>query len=347
MKNTLLLTIISLLTFSTFAQSPDLFSYQAVVRDNAGNVVASSAVSLRFSILQTTATGTAQYVETHNPTTDANGLVSIMIGGGTVSSGTFASIDWANDKYFLKVELDPTGGSSFSNMGITQLISVPYAKHAQTADTINKPIAEKDPIFLGSIASKISSADTTLWNNKQDQLVAGNNISIVGNTINASNASWGSSTNKFYLGQDTLGGIVFYTYLDKNGNQHGLVVNKTDSSAQWQSIGSITNAKRSWDGTYNTSLMTGSPAANYVKGLTDGGFTDWYLPSIDELAILWHNFFHVNKALYLSNSKELSHADPYWSSSEHNATNAWFFATGVANLRGKTSTNRVRAVRAF
>ncbi len=147
MKNTLLLTIISLLTFSTFAQSPDLFSYQAVVRDNAGNVVASSAVSLRFSILQTTATGTAQYVETHNPTTDANGLVSIMIGGGTVSSGTFASIDWANDKYFLKVELDPAGGSSYSNMGTTQLISVPYAKHAQTADSA---ITEKQVLRISN-----------------------------------------------------------------------------------------------------------------------------------------------------------------------------------------------------
>ncbi len=150
----------------TFAQSPDLFSYQAVVRDNAGNAVASSSVSLRFSILQTTATGIAQYVETHNPTTDANGLVSLMIGGGTVTSGTFASIDWANDKFFLKVELDPAGGSSYSNMGTTQLISVPYAKHAETSmRAINDSIYDGDSSRTNELQALSKSGDTIFLSN--------------------------------------------------------------------------------------------------------------------------------------------------------------------------------------
>ena len=151
---------------STFAQSPDLFSYQAVVRDNAGNVLASSSVSLRFSILQTTATGSAQYVETHNPTTDANGLVSLMIGGGTVSSGTFAAIDWANDKFFLKVELDPAGGSSYSSMGTTQLISVPYAKHAETAmRAINDSVKDADADSTNELQTLSISNDTIFLSN--------------------------------------------------------------------------------------------------------------------------------------------------------------------------------------
>ena len=90
---------------------------------------------------------------------------------------------------------------------------------------------------------------------------------------------------------------MFYIYLGSDGNQHGLIVNKGQSSAQWDLTSITTNATRSWDGAYNTGLMIGSPAATYVDGLTDGGFTDWYLPSIDELSILWHNRFHANNAL--------------------------------------------------
>lgn len=148
------------------AQSPDLFSYQAVVRDNLGKVISSKAVSLKFSILKTTATGTAQYVETHKPTTDANGLISIEIGAGVVSSGTFASIDWATDKYFLKVELDPAGGSSYSNMGTTQLISVPYAKHAETAiRVINDSVYDGDSSQTNELQTLSISNDTIFLSN--------------------------------------------------------------------------------------------------------------------------------------------------------------------------------------
>ena len=151
------------------------------------------------------------------------------------------------------------------------------------------------------------------------------------------------------MGQDTLGGIVFYIYIGSDGNQHGLIVNKNESTAQWQSSGTTTNATRSWDGAYNTGLMTSSPAANYVNGLTDGGFTDWYLPSIDELSILWHNRFHANNALNAGGFTLLSNAANYWSSSEHGNANAWLFLfyNGNANASGKNSTYYVRAVRAF
>ncbi len=166
MKKSFILTLIWLCVANTFAQSPDLFGYQAVVRDNSGKVIASKAVSLRFSILQTTATGTAQYVETHNPTTDANGLVSLMIGGGTVSSGSFTAIDWATDKYFLKVELDPAGGSSYSNMGTTQLISVPYAKHAETAmHALNDSVKDADADSTNELQTLSISNDTIFLSN--------------------------------------------------------------------------------------------------------------------------------------------------------------------------------------
>src|SRR5690554_566777 len=301
---------------------------------------------MQISILQGSASGTAVYVETQTPTSNANGLVSLEIGAGTVVSGDFTTIDWANGPYFIKTETDPTGGTSYTITGTSQLLSVPYALHAKTAETVTGTITETDPIFGASVASGITGTDTTNWNNKQDQLVAGTNITIVGNTISATG---GGSTNNFYLGQDTLGGIVFYIYIGSDGNQHGLIVNKNESTAQWQSSGTTTNATRSWDGVYNTGLMTSSPAANYVNGLTDGGFTDWYLPSIDELSILWHNRFHANNALNAGGFTLLSNTVLYWSSTEDSATDAlcFLFNRGYSSSYGKSYTYSVRAVRAF
>jgi hypothetical protein len=345
MKKIITICAALLMTASVFAQSPEKMSYQAVVRDGSNNLVSSTTVGVQISILQGSTSGTAVYVETQTPTSNANGLVSLEIGAGTVVSGTFNTIDWANGPYFIKTETDPTGGTSYTITGTSQLLSVPYALHAKTAETVTGTITETDPIFGASVASGITGTDTTNWKNKQDQLTAGTNITIVGNTISAVG---GGSPNNFYLGQDTLGGIVFYIYLDQNGDQHGLILNKTESTGQWQSTGTTTNASRSWDGVYNTGLMTGSSAATYVNGLTDGGFNDWYLPSIDELSILWHNRFHANKALNAGSFTLLEKAN-YWSSTEHSAAYAsyFYFFSGYANGYNKTDTWSVRAVRAF
>src|SRR5690554_4014462 len=345
MKKIITVCAVLLMTASVFAQSPEKMSYQAVVRDGSNALVSSTAVGMQISLLQGSASGTAVYVETQTPTSNANGLVSLEIGSGTVVSGDFTTIDWANGPYFIKTETDPTGGTSYTITGTSQLLSVPYALHAKTAETVTGTITETDPIFGASVASGITGTDITNWNNKQDQLVAGTNITIVGNTISAT----GGSSNDFYLGQDTLGGIVFYIYIGSDGNQHGLIVNKNESTAQWQSSSTTTNATRSWDGVYNTGLMTSSPAANYVNGLTDGGFTDWYLPSIDELSILWHNRFHANNALNAGGFTLLSNTVLYWSSTEDLAASAFafLFNAGHTNTNGKPNAHSVRAVRAF
>ena len=117
-----------------FAQAPEKFTYQAVVRNANNTLVASSQVGVRVSILQGSANGSAVYVETQTATTNANGLMTLSIGGGSVQQGTFASIDWANGPFFLKTETDPNGGSNHTVTSTQQLLSVPYALYAKTAE---------------------------------------------------------------------------------------------------------------------------------------------------------------------------------------------------------------------
>jgi hypothetical protein len=122
-----------LLTATIWAQSPQKISFQAVIRNNSNALVTSGTVGMRISILQGSTTGAAVYVETQAPSTNVNGLVSIEIGGGTVVSGNFSAIDWSNGSYFIKNETDPTGGTTYTITGTSQLLSVPYALYAKTA----------------------------------------------------------------------------------------------------------------------------------------------------------------------------------------------------------------------
>jgi hypothetical protein len=104
-------------------------TYQAVVRDAAGALINTGSVSIKTSILQGSATGVTVQTETHTATTNTNGLASIQIG----SINPLSVIDWSNGPYFLKTEIDPTGGSNFTISGVSQLLSVPYALYAASS----------------------------------------------------------------------------------------------------------------------------------------------------------------------------------------------------------------------
>ncbi len=116
-----------LLTTIAVAQAPQKMSYQAVIRTSSNTLVTSAPVGMKVSILQGSATGAVVFIETHAPTTNANGLVSLEIGGGTAVTGTLGGIDWASGPYFVKTETDPTGGTSYTVTGTSQLMSVPYS----------------------------------------------------------------------------------------------------------------------------------------------------------------------------------------------------------------------------
>ncbi len=181
----------------------------------------------------------------------------------------------------------------------------------------------------------------------ETKILPGTNITITGTGTNANPYVLNSvsQSNPRYMGEDYLYGIIFHLYTGSDGQQHGLVVSKTESTAKWQSTISTTYANRSWDGLYNTNLMTNSPARTWVESLGTG----WYLPSIDELSLLCHARFTANNALYNGGNTLLSTSGNYWSSTEFDTGSAIYmsFFSGTPYTNSKTTIYSVRAVKAF
>lgn len=133
MKKLTSLFCLTILAALSYAQAPLKMNYQGVARDNGGNVLANQSITLRLTIHESTATGPNVYQEMQPVTTNQFGLFSIKIGeNGVGIVGDLALIDWGVTPHFLEVEMDPTGGLSFSDLGTSELVSVPYALYAET-----------------------------------------------------------------------------------------------------------------------------------------------------------------------------------------------------------------------
>lgn len=130
MKKQLLLVVCLFISLQFKTQVPQQISYQAVVRNLSNVLISNTSIGIKVSILSGNSAGTPVYVETHTATTNQNGLLTLRIGNGTVLSGTFSVINWASGSYFVKTESDPGGGTNYSIVGTSQLLSVPYALYA-------------------------------------------------------------------------------------------------------------------------------------------------------------------------------------------------------------------------
>ena len=182
------------LSFSVWAQSPEAFKYQAVVRDASQNVIPNQAVGMRLTIMQGSTSGTVVYQETFAPTSNSYGLVNLEIGTGTVISGTFAAIDWANGPYFIETAMDATGGTSYVVMGASQLVSVPYALYSKVAGSA---VNDLDTDSTNELQTLNLSGDTlTISNGNNVVLPAGG----AGNwTLNGANI-YNNNTGKVSIG---------------------------------------------------------------------------------------------------------------------------------------------------
>jgi hypothetical protein len=180
MKKTYTLLLFLLATVSILAQVPEKMSYQAILRDASNTLLTNQEVGMQISILQSTITGVAVYIETQTATTNINGLVSIAIGSGA-SSDDFSAIDWSAGPYFIKTATDPSGGSSYTITGSSQLMSVPFAIYAKTS------------------GSSIANA-TNISNNTAD--IATNTTAITANTTKTAAAGelTGTSLNSTVVG---------------------------------------------------------------------------------------------------------------------------------------------------
>jgi hypothetical protein len=130
MKKLILSFFLLLLNVAIRAQAPQGIPYQAVARNSSGTILASATISVRFTIRDSTATGSILYRETHSLTTSAIGMFSVNVGQGVPVSGTFSGINWGSNSKYMQVEMDPTGGSSYIDMGTQQMMSVPYALYS-------------------------------------------------------------------------------------------------------------------------------------------------------------------------------------------------------------------------
>ena len=119
-------------------QAPKKMNFQAVIRDSTNELVKNQMVSLKISVLQGSENGSVVYSEVHSGKTNENGIITLIIGNGTVDSGVYDNIDLSNGPYFFKREIDPKGGTSYLISGMSQLLSVPYGIYANTADTVLK-----------------------------------------------------------------------------------------------------------------------------------------------------------------------------------------------------------------
>src|ERR1043165_3463194 len=155
------------------AQSPDLINYQGVVRNSAGVPLANRTISLRFELKQGSPTGTVAFQEVHSPvTTNLLGLLNVQI--GKVNSNQLAQVDWLSGPYFLVIAIDTAAGSSFTELGFQQLVSIPYAMNAKKAQDV--------PSTYSNNVLQIGSSTYTIGNSST-QYTAGTGIDITGATI--------------------------------------------------------------------------------------------------------------------------------------------------------------------
>jgi hypothetical protein len=367
MKKLYTLLAVLLITASTFAQAPESMTYQAVVRDSEGNLVANKEIGMQISILKGNAPGTAVYVETQTPTSNVNGLVTLEIGGSTTTTDKFrthdfTTIDWSADTYFIKTETDPAGGTDYTITGTSQLLSVPYALHAKTAGSATETQTIADVASLGNSLNNKQLKDVTDPTDAQDAATKAY-VDVLETKLTAL-ATRITALEPATVGDLRAGGVVFW--VDPTDNTHGLVcafsdyANDVDWGCDATDLPNVINV--AWNngipegdgaeighgkGNTNSILNDCPPSSSSSTSAAEAARTlgsEWFLPSAKEL-----NDMYENKTTLEKVSGFVNFSTFYWSSSEYNIIYAWAqgFNGFSQSIDFKDKPLSVRAVRAF
>ncbi|GAF04650.1 Lcl domain-containing protein [Saccharicrinis fermentans] len=309
----ILFTIVIALSIAShcFAQVPEKLSYQAVIRNSNDDLVANQEIGIQISILQSSADGTSVYVETQTTTTNYNGLLSIIIGEGSVESGEFESIDWSSDTFFLKTEIDITGGTSYTITGSSQLLSVPYALHAKTAESVTSSYNIGDlygggVIFLvdstgehGLIVSMVDLSTSYQWSNITDTNIGTTN-------------SW-----------------------DGDSNTTAIINQEGHSNSASQLCNDYTNND------YDTGIYSDW----YLPGITELSLIDYHLYEINKA--ISNDGNSLTTEIEIGHYEE--NRSIYWSSTEYDSGKAYCYilSSKYRAPYGKSGSYKVRAIRAF
>jgi hypothetical protein len=294
-KILLLLFAVALSVATVFAQAPEKMNYQGVARDNSGNVLPNQSVGLQIKLRSGSPGGTVVYQETHATSTNAFGLFNVQIGGGTVQSGTFASIAWGSNSYYVEVLMDASGGTSYTSMGTQQLVSVPYALYAKTSGSGISGSGTTDYLPLWTSAtglgdSRLQQNTTTIYSNNytgrvpafgvyagdatDDWAISGSNSG--GSSGDGSGWDYFSHGGGGLLGLNENGGMyrsgvqgVLWT---SSANNVAGVIGTAEANATWGALSYKDNAGN-WSGVYGTTELTANAVNGYNSNSTAG--TNW------------------------------------------------------------------------
>lgn len=255
-----------------FSQAPEKMSYQSVLRGTNNALVTNQNVRVKISLLQGNITGSAAYVEEHNTSTNANGLVSLSIGGGTLISGSFSGIDWANGPYFVKMEADPTGGANYTISGTTQLLSVPYALYAKTSGSSQDAWNSTGNLGTNPTTNFIGTTDA------KDVVFKTNNSERMRLT-SAGNVGIGTTTPTDKLMIRSNDGLSLSFKVAESVNYAELQTNKSGGSHLiLQKSGGFVGV-----GTYAPDRTLSIESAQFnplrLKSITDGCYVEFFNPS--------------------------------------------------------------------
>lgn len=277
----------------TIAQAPHKMSYQAVIRNSGGALVVNQAVGIKISVLQGSTSGTAIFAETHTPTTNANGLVSLEIGTGSPVNGTLGGVNWANGPFYIQSQIDVTGGTNYTLTGAYQLLSVPYALYAEngvpkgnnTGDLLTWNGTQWEAIASSTANINIGLPKVTTGSVDSNYCYNSTIVSDEGYSITSKGICWSLSPNPTIadnfttdgqgmgtytsLFHDLIPGRVYYVRAyatNARGTGYGMSYTTSSNSTYSITTAAVTGVTNNYASSGGT-LVNGSPINFYGRGV--------------------------------------------------------------------------------